>query len=135
MEHLRVGILEEDEVLCRGLVAILSEEGSECVVLGEREASPEAEAAEANLDVAVVCSKSLGRAQLSCPVILLAAPELAAQGMVACRRTSWRRFPTMAWSVDSSWRAFGRRRPACGSRPRTPAHPRARCWIPAGSRS
>lgn len=80
MEHLRVGILEEDEVLCRGLVAILSEEGCACIVLGEREASPEAEAAEANLDVAVVCSKSLGRAQLSCPVILLAAPELAAQG-------------------------------------------------------
>jgi DNA-binding NarL/FixJ family response regulator len=80
MEHLRVGILEEDEVVCRGLVAILSEEDSACIVLGEREMSPEAEAAAANLDVAVVCSKSLGHVQLSCPVILLAAPELAGQG-------------------------------------------------------
>lgn len=80
MEHLRVGILEGDEVLCRGIVTILSEQGCSCVVLdGAREVSPEAAHAEATLDAAVVCSRSAKDLELSCPVILLTAPMLSGQ--------------------------------------------------------
>jgi len=75
MERLRVGILEDDEVLRRGIVAILSEQGCSCIVLDAgRDASPEAADATATLDVAVVCSKSARDLELPCPVILLAAP-------------------------------------------------------------
>lgn len=80
MEHLRVGILEDDEVLSRGIVAILSEQGCSCIVLdGAREASPEAADAKATLDVAVVCSRSARDLELSCPVILLTAPVPSGQ--------------------------------------------------------
>jgi hypothetical protein len=34
MEPLRVGVLEEDEVFLRGLVAVLTDEGSLCMVVG-----------------------------------------------------------------------------------------------------
>jgi DNA-binding CsgD family transcriptional regulator len=72
MEHLRVGILEDDEVLSRGLVAILTEQGCSCIDLDHAgEVSPEAADAKASLDVAVVCSKSAGDLELSCPIILL----------------------------------------------------------------
>jgi DNA-binding NarL/FixJ family response regulator len=74
-----VGILEDDEVLCRGIVAILSEQSCSCVVLdGARDVS-EAAHAKAPLDVAVVCSKSARDLELPCPVILLTAPMLFGQ--------------------------------------------------------
>jgi DNA-binding NarL/FixJ family response regulator len=80
MEHLRVGILEADEVLRRGIVAILSEQGCSCIVLdAARDSSPEATDAPATLDVAVVCSKSARDLELPCPVILLAPPMLSGQ--------------------------------------------------------
>lgn len=80
MEHLRVGILEDDEVLRRGVVAILSEQGCSCIVLDAgRDASPEAADPTATLDVAVVCSKSVRDLELRCPVILLAAPMRSGQ--------------------------------------------------------
>jgi DNA-binding NarL/FixJ family response regulator len=80
VERLRVGILEHDEVLSRGIVAILTEQGCSCIVLdGAREASPEAADAKATMDVAVVCSKSARDLELSCPVILLTAPMLSGQ--------------------------------------------------------
>lgn len=80
MEHLRVGILEDDEVLSRGIVAILSEQGCSCIALdGAREVSPEAAHAKATLDVAVVCSRTWRDLEFSCPVILLAAPMLSGQ--------------------------------------------------------
>lgn len=80
MEHLRVGILEDDDVLRRGIVAILSDQGCSCIVLdGAGDMSPEAADATATLDVAVVCSKSARDLDLSCPLILLAAPMLSGQ--------------------------------------------------------
>ncbi|HET7928693.1 MAG TPA: LuxR C-terminal-related transcriptional regulator [Actinomycetota bacterium] len=81
MEPLRVGILEDDEVLRRGIVAILGEQGCSCIVLDRaREVSPGLADANGSLDVAVVCSKSAGDLDLSCPVILLTAPLLSGQG-------------------------------------------------------
>ena len=80
MQALRVGVLEEDEVFRRGLIAVLGEEDCVSVVLaGEREMSPEAVSAEASLDVAVVCSRSLAGLELSCPIVLLAHTDLAGQ--------------------------------------------------------
>jgi DNA-binding NarL/FixJ family response regulator len=80
MEPLRVGVLEEDEVFRRGLMAVLGEEDCVCIVLGgDREMSPEAAGAEASLDVVVVCSRSLSEAQFTCPVVVGATPELAGQ--------------------------------------------------------
>lgn len=80
MVHLRVGILEDDDVLRRGIVAILSEQGCSCIVLdGARDVSPGAADATATLDVAVVCSKSAGDLELPCPVILLTTPMLFGQ--------------------------------------------------------
>lgn len=80
MVHLRVGILEDDEVLSRGMVAILSEQGCSCIVLdGARDVSTEAANGKANLDVAVVCWKSARDLELPCPVIVLTAPMLSGQ--------------------------------------------------------
>lgn len=74
--HLRVGILEGDQVLRRGI----SEQGCSCIVLdGSRDVSPEAANGKATLDVAVVCSKSARDLELPCPVILLTAPTLSGQ--------------------------------------------------------
>jgi len=84
MELLRVGVLEEDEVYRRGVMAVLNEDDCVCIVLGgDRETSPEAVDAEDSLDVAVVCSKLLDRVRLSCPLVCLATPEL--QGAESCR--------------------------------------------------
>jgi hypothetical protein len=70
MELLRVGVLEEDEVYRRGVMAVLNEDGCVCIDLGgDREMSPEAADAEDSLDVVVVW--------FTCPVVVLATPELA----------------------------------------------------------
>jgi len=83
MELLRVGVLEEDEVYRRGVMAVLNEDDCVCIVLGgHRETSPEAVDAEDGLDVAVVCSRLLDRVRLSCPLVCLAIPEL--QGAESC---------------------------------------------------
>ena len=83
MELLRVGVLEEDEVYRRGVMAVLNEDDCVCIVLGgDRESSPEAVDAEDGLDVAVVCSRLLDRVRLSCPLVCLAIPEL--QGAESC---------------------------------------------------
>lgn len=80
MESLRVGVVERDEIYRRSLVSILTEEDCECILLGpERETSPEADSAERGLDVAVVCSGSLGDVRLSCPMVVLAKAEFAGQ--------------------------------------------------------
>ena len=80
MVHLRVGILEGDEVLRRGIVTILSEQGCSCFVLDRaRDVSSEAADASATLDVAVVCSKSARYLEFSYPVILLTTPVLSGQ--------------------------------------------------------
>ncbi|MGH2528699.1 MAG: response regulator transcription factor [Actinomycetota bacterium] len=80
MEPLNVGVVEGDEIFRRGLVAILTEEEFDCVLLGpERESSPEAISAERDLDVAVVCSESLGSVRLACPIVVLMKPEIAGQ--------------------------------------------------------
>ena len=43
VEHLRVGVLEEDEVYGRGVMAVLNEDGCVCIDLGgDRETSSEA---------------------------------------------------------------------------------------------
>jgi DNA-binding CsgD family transcriptional regulator len=83
MEHLRVGVLEEDEVYRRGVMAVLNEDDCVCIVLGgDRETSPVPADAEDSLDVAVVCSRVLDRVRLSCPLVCLAIPEL--QGAESC---------------------------------------------------
>jgi DNA-binding CsgD family transcriptional regulator len=84
LEPLRVGVVEEDEVFRRGLVAVLTEDDCECIILGsEREPSPEADSSAASLDVAVVCSRLLDRVRLLCPLVCLASPEL--RDMESCR--------------------------------------------------
>jgi DNA-binding NarL/FixJ family response regulator len=83
MEPLRVGVLEEDEVYRRGVMAVLNEGDCVCIVLGgDRETSPEAADAEDSLDVAVVCSRLLDRVRLSCPLVCLAFTDL--QGTESC---------------------------------------------------
>ena len=80
MELLRVGVLEEDEVYRRGVMAVLNEDDCVCIVLGgDRETSPEAADAENSLDVVVVCSRALNERPFTCPVVVLASPELAGQ--------------------------------------------------------
>jgi hypothetical protein len=78
MKLLRVGVLEKDEVYRRGLMEVLNEDGCVCIDLGgDREKSPEAAYAEDSLDVVVVCSRSLNERPFTCPVVVLATPELA----------------------------------------------------------
>jgi hypothetical protein len=80
MKLLRVGVLEEDEFYRRGVMAVLNEDGCVCIDLGgDRETSPEAADAENSLDVVVVCSRSLNERRFTCPVVVLATPELAGQ--------------------------------------------------------
>jgi hypothetical protein len=80
MEPLCVGVLEEDEVYRRGVMAVLNEDGCVCIDLGGgREMSPEAADAEDRLDVVVLCSRSLNERPFTCPVVVLATPELAGQ--------------------------------------------------------
>ena len=81
MELLRVGVLEEDEIYRRGVMEVLNEDDCVCIVLGgNRETSPEAADAEDSLDVVVVCSRSLNERRFTCPIVVLATPELAGQG-------------------------------------------------------
>jgi hypothetical protein len=81
MEVLHVGVLEEDEVYRRGVMAVLNEDDCVCIVLGGgRETSPEAADAEDSLDVAVVCSRVLDRVRLSCPLVCLAIPRPPRRG-------------------------------------------------------
>ncbi len=83
MEVLHVGVLEEDEVYRRGVMAVLNEDDCICIVLGgDRETSPEEADATGTLDVAVVCSRLLDQVRLSCPIVCLAIPEL--QGAESC---------------------------------------------------
>ena len=83
MEPLRVGVVEEDEVFRRGVVAVLAEEDCECVILeADGERPPGAGDASFTLDVAVVCSRVLGRVHLECPIVCLAHPEL--RGLEGC---------------------------------------------------
>jgi DNA-binding CsgD family transcriptional regulator len=72
MELLRVGVAEEDEIFRRGLMAILLDEDWDCIVLAT-DGEPNGEAADstANLDIAVVCAKVLGRMRLPCPIVCL----------------------------------------------------------------
>jgi DNA-binding NarL/FixJ family response regulator len=87
MELLRVGVLEEDEVYRRGVMAVLNEDGCVCIDLGgDRETSPEAADAESSLDVAVVCSRLLDEVRLPCPIVCLAIPEL--RGAESCHLSS-----------------------------------------------
>jgi DNA-binding NarL/FixJ family response regulator len=77
MELLRVGVLEEDEVFRRGLIAVLLDEDWDCTVLAtDREANGHSADSAADLDVAVVCAKELGGMRLYCPIVCLADPPL-----------------------------------------------------------
>jgi DNA-binding CsgD family transcriptional regulator len=72
MELLRVGVLEEDEVFRRGLIAVLLDEHWDCIVLAtDGVANGEVAHSAANLDIAVVCAKVLGRMRLPCPIVCL----------------------------------------------------------------
>ena len=77
MELLRVGVLEEDEVFRRGLIAVLLDEGWDCTVLAtDGAANGQSADSAAGLDVAVVCVKVLGGMRLPCPIVCLADPPL-----------------------------------------------------------
>jgi DNA-binding NarL/FixJ family response regulator len=78
MELLRVGVAEEDEILRRGLIAVLLDEDWDCIVLAtDGEANGKTADSAADLDVAVVCAKVLGEMRLPCPIVCLAAdPQL-----------------------------------------------------------
>jgi DNA-binding CsgD family transcriptional regulator len=72
MELLRVGVAEEDEIFRRGLIAILRDEDWDCIVLAtDGVANGEVAHSAANLDIAAVCAKVLGRMQLPCPIVCL----------------------------------------------------------------
>jgi len=87
MELLRVGVLEEDEVYRRGVMAVLNEDGCVCIDLGgDRETSSEAADAENSLDVAVVCSRLVDEVRLPCPIVCLAIPEV--RGAESCHLSS-----------------------------------------------
>ena len=83
VEPLRVGVVEEDGVFRRGIVAVLAEEDCECVVLDANgEAPSDVVGAPVDLDVAVVCSRVLGQVQLECAIVCLALPEI--RGSESC---------------------------------------------------
>jgi DNA-binding NarL/FixJ family response regulator len=82
MEPLRVGVVEEDEIFRRGIVAVLEEEFVCLVVEADREALPETVDKAGRLDVAVVCSRMLDWVQLACPIVCLAFVDL--QGRQTC---------------------------------------------------
>lgn len=82
MESIKVAVVEGDEIFLRGLVATLGDEDFDCIVLGvDQESSPEAISAERDIDVAVVSHESLGSVRLSCPIVVLARPELAGRDL------------------------------------------------------
>jgi DNA-binding NarL/FixJ family response regulator len=77
VELLRVGVLEEDEVFRRGLIAVLLDEDWDCTVLAtDGEANGQSADSVGDLDVAVVCAKVLGQMRLPCPIVCLADPKL-----------------------------------------------------------
>jgi DNA-binding NarL/FixJ family response regulator len=79
MELLRVGVAEQDEIFRRGLIAVLRDEDWDCIVLptdgAANEANGERADSPADLDIAVVCAKLLGRMRLLCPIVCLADPQ------------------------------------------------------------
>ena len=80
MEPLSVGVLEEDEVFRRGVVAVLVEEDCECIILEpDGDAARPAIGAPPSLDAAVVCSRALGRVLLECPIVCLAHSDLSGE--------------------------------------------------------
>jgi hypothetical protein len=94
LKLLRVGVLGEDEVYRRGVMAVLNEDGCVCIDLGgDREMSPEAADAEDSLDVVVVRSRSLNERPFTCPVVVLATPELAGQEKGRAASTVMARLP------------------------------------------
>jgi DNA-binding NarL/FixJ family response regulator len=77
MELLRVGVAEEDEIFRRGLIAILLDQEWDCIVLATvGAANGESADSAADLDIAVVCAKVLGRMRLPCPIVCLADLQL-----------------------------------------------------------
>lgn len=79
MGLLKVGVAEEDEVFRRGLIAILLDEDWDSIVLAtDGVANGEVADSAANVDVAVVCAKVLGRMRLPCPIVCLD-PQLGAE--------------------------------------------------------
>lgn len=73
MELLRVGVAEEDEIFRRGLIAVLLDQDWDCIVLPtDGAANGKSSNLAADLDVAVVCAKVLGRTRLPCPIVCLA---------------------------------------------------------------
>jgi DNA-binding NarL/FixJ family response regulator len=79
MGLLRVGVAEEDEIFRRGLIAILRDEDWDCIVLAtDGVANGNVAHSAANLDIAVVCAKVLGRMRLPCPIVCLD-PQLGAE--------------------------------------------------------
>jgi len=80
MGLLRVGVAEEDEIFRRGLIVILLDEDWDCIVLPtDGVANGEVADSAANLDIAVVCAKVLGRIRLPCPIVCLD-PQLYGAG-------------------------------------------------------
>jgi DNA-binding NarL/FixJ family response regulator len=82
MASLRVGVVEEDEVFRRGIVAVLEEEFVCLVFESDRERLPETLDEAGSLDVAVVCSRMLDWVRLACPIVCLAFVDL--QGAESC---------------------------------------------------
>ena len=71
MEPLRVGVAEEDEIFRRGLIEILLDEDWDCIVLATDGVANGVADSAANLDIAVLCAKVLGRMRLPCPIVCL----------------------------------------------------------------
>jgi DNA-binding NarL/FixJ family response regulator len=72
MEPLRVGVVEEDEIFRRGLIAVLLDEDWDCIVLATDGAANGQHDSAAELDIAVVCAKVLAGMRLPCPIVCLA---------------------------------------------------------------
>jgi DNA-binding NarL/FixJ family response regulator len=73
MELLRVGVAEGDEIFRRGLIAVLLDQDWDCIVLAtDGEVNGQSADSAAELDIAVVCAKVLGRMRLPCPIVCLA---------------------------------------------------------------
>jgi hypothetical protein len=80
MELLRVGVLEEDEIYRRGVMEVLNEDDCVCIVLGgDRETSPEAHDHDVEAVFRVGRSRSLNERRFTCPIVVIATPELAGQ--------------------------------------------------------
>ena len=73
---LRVGVAEEDEIFRRGLIAVLQDEGWDCIVLATDGSANGESADSADLDIAVVCARVLVGIRVPCPIVCLAHPQL-----------------------------------------------------------